>query len=309
MDILSRTPEIILSPKIGVSFKGRYKAMVVEGHGASERIVREFPWADNLVLDSGRDFFFTNALTIAYAAKGTDNTAPNVAQTALGAQVGSRSSDNVGSDVVTSDATTATATITRTIDFADEVSPQNYNEAGWAPSSTGSLFSRVVFASTVTVLAGQRLRLQYAVTSTISPTIVTASTPTITGWTGAGDMRLKDFAGLTESQVGLGNQLGRTAVGAAYSAITFNTWPAAATTSTAGLTTGGASGSAAAYTPGSFQRDLTLVWDVGSNTGTWAGFSFGYASPGSTAWIHKFTTPQVKASTHRVTINYRVALL
>jgi hypothetical protein len=307
MRILLRTPEIELNATAGVSFKGRYKVQVVEGHGTSERIVRELPWMDNLVLNSGKDYFFTTPPSlIAFAAKGTDNTAPAVTQTQLGAQVGARSSTNVGSDTVVADAATATATITRTIDFPDETSPQNYNEAGWAPSNTGALFSRVVFPATVTVLAGQRLRLQYSVTSSLSPTVVTPSSPTITGWDAAGDLRILSWGAASTGFVGL-TAAGRVAVGEAYGAITFNTWPAAATVSGTGLTGNRSpnSTSEAAYTAGTFQRDMTLVWEPGRATGAWAGFAFG----SSNLWVHKFTTPQTKADTHRVTINYRVALL
>jgi hypothetical protein len=305
MRILLRTPEIELNATAGVLFKGRYKVQVVEGRGTSERIVRELPWMDNLVLNSGKNYFFTNDVNlIRYAAKGTDNTAPAVTQTQLGAQVGARSDAAVGPDAVVEDPATATATITRTIDFPDETSPQNYNEAGWSPFDTGPLFSRVVFPATVTVLAGQRLRLQYSVTSSLSPTVVTPSSPTITGWNAAGDLRIRSWSAATTSRVGL-TSAGIAATGRAYAAITFNTWPTAATVSDLTSNPFPNSDSEAAYTPGTFYRDMTLVWDPGWATGEWAGFGFGP----SNLWVHKFTVPQTKADTHRVTINYRVALL
>lgn len=80
-------------------------------------------------------------------------------------------------------------TIRRTFDFSTEASPQNYTELGWSWASTVSelsgntLFSRTLISGgSVTVLAGQQLRVIYDLTLTCSNTGLNTGAITINGW-------------------------------------------------------------------------------------------------------------------------------
>ena len=170
----------------------------------------------NLVVSNGKDMFCNmspmgqNADVFAlhyctrYLARGSGSTPAAAGNTQLEAQIGNRTNIILSGDPYTGvkyTAATGLIQARKTYDSEVETSDQNINEIGIFSDPTGvtSLFARIVLPATVTVLAGQQLRLTYELQITVAPIAETVSSPTITGWTTTGVSRLEGTLPTTTS--------------------------------------------------------------------------------------------------------------
>jgi hypothetical protein len=156
----------------------------------------------NLILDQGLDQIAVTQLMlqqggttapatffpiIRYAAVGTDNTAPAVAQTALGAEIG-RTGSTFASDSFTRPSN-GVYEITRSIEFDFNQANGNLTEWGfsWDSTGPGQLFNRELFRDglgdpeVVTKTDEFKLRLIYTLEIALSPVVMTPGSFTITG--------------------------------------------------------------------------------------------------------------------------------
>lgn len=169
------------------------------------RVVRKHTYdrpVKNLVVSNGKDMFCAYAsydalrLCTAYLGRGSGSTPAAAGNTQLESQIGTRTDTIVAGDPYTGvkyTAATGLIQARKTYDSETESSDQNINEIGIFADQAGaaSMFARIVLPATVTVLTGQQLRLTYELQITVDPITSTASSPTITGWTTAGNSRLE----------------------------------------------------------------------------------------------------------------------
>ena len=161
----------------------------------------------NLVVNSGKDsygikggdyngqYYSNLGRCTAYLARGSGSTAAAAGNTQLEAQIGNRTNQYLSGDPYTGVKYTAASGLIQartTYDSEVEVADRNINEIGLFDSAVGGLmFARIVLPATVTVLTGQQLRLTYELQITVAPIAATVDSPTITGWTTAGQKRLE----------------------------------------------------------------------------------------------------------------------
>lgn len=169
---------------IGIGVQGVAKVQVL----SKGIIVEERPWTKNLVLDQGKNTFFGGSYYAGqlarYCAVGTGTTTPASTDVGLGTEV-KRTGTLLASGTGTARYSDGRVVYTYTHDFAEETVNQNYSELGWSWSASAgdNLFSRVLIdGGTVTVLAGQQLRVVYALTFSVTPYDETAGTLTLAGW-------------------------------------------------------------------------------------------------------------------------------
>ena len=167
----------------------------------------------NLVVSNGKNMFcnmgystqvFALHYCTQYLARGSGSTPAAAGNTQLESQIGNRTNQILSGDPYTGvkyTAATGLIQARKTYDSEVETSDQNINEIGIFRDPTGvtSLFARIVLPATVTVLAGQQLRLTYELQITIGPIAETVSSPTITGWTTTGVSRLEGTLPTTTS--------------------------------------------------------------------------------------------------------------
>ena len=212
---------------IGMKVQGVAKVQVL----SKGIIVEERPWTKNLVLAQGKNRFFggTWAGSLAsYCAVGTGTTTPASTDVGLGAEV-KRTGTLLSSGTGTASYSDGRVVYTYTHDFAEETVNKNYSELGWSwsGSSGNNLFSRVLISGgTVTVLAGQQLRVVYVLTWSVTPYVETAGTLTVAGWpvapatTTAGTMAAFGEGFATMSSSGSISQFG----GASFEPAESTTW-------------------------------------------------------------------------------------
>lgn len=169
---------------IGVKVQGVAKVQVL----SKGIIVEERPWTKNLVLAQGKNAFFSGSYYAGelarYCAVGTGTTPPAATDIALGTEV-KRTGTLLASGTGTARYSDGRVVYSYTHDFTEETVNQNYSELGWSWSGSAgnNLFSRVLISGgTVTVLAGQQLRVVYALTYAVTPYTETASSLTVAGW-------------------------------------------------------------------------------------------------------------------------------
>lgn len=169
---------------IGIGVQGVAKIQVL----SKGIIVEERPWTKNLVLAQGKNTFFGGSYYAGslarYCAVGTGTTTPASTDVGLGAEV-KRTGTLLSSGTGTARYADGRVVYTYTHDFAEETVNQNYSELGWSWSGSAgnNLFSRVLISGgTVTVLAGQQLRVVYVLTWSVTPYVETAGTLTVAGW-------------------------------------------------------------------------------------------------------------------------------
>ena len=169
---------------IGMKVQGVAKVQVL----SKGIIVEERPWTKNLVLAQGKNVFFGGSIWAGslarYCAVGTGTTTPASTDVGLGSEV-NRTGTLIASGTGTEKYSDGRVVYTYTHDFAEETTNQNYTELGWSWSASAgnNLFSRVLISGgTVTVLAGQQLRVVYVLTWSVTPYVETAGTLTVAGW-------------------------------------------------------------------------------------------------------------------------------
>jgi len=347
---------------VGASFGGTWKVAIVN---ASTGAVHH-PFGDkfrhNLILNQGLDLFVGSATyyndssvggataahlvsTLSRAGVGTSTTAAANSQTGIQAGAVYTQTATSGFNHSTTDDTGAgSRTFVRSYDFAPVASPVTYNEAVIEAQrqNIGALYaySRFVFPSGVSLVAGQFLRLSYALKITV-PCIVTPINVTISngGFTGDGTIKLvgtfntifgslnsstavvgdngygwKNFLpfwnGNSTSGTGGNNRLAMLSSAADFPAVGVAPSLALATNSShvppASITTG-------VYTAGSGTRDASYLVAAGnpSATSTLGGLLL-YTDSASnrltSGYLWKFTTPQSKADTKALVLGMRVTI-
>lgn len=170
---------------VGVSVSGRYKIIVL----SKGIIVQERPWARNLILDQGKNYWAGGTGSFAYlvraCAVGTGTTPPAASDTGLQSEAKRTTTYYTASGGCGYSDTGATRKLWRTFDFPIESAGVNYTELGWSYSdSAGSnLFSRALISGgTVSLTAGQSLRVVYELSITVAPASTTTENLSISGW-------------------------------------------------------------------------------------------------------------------------------
>lgn len=225
----------------------------------------------------------------------------------------------------TSNAGTATRTLKRTFDFSAEVSPQNYTELGWSytNSAGNNLFSRVLIAGgTVSVLASQQLRVVYELSVLITPNTARAETAPISGWPVSpatntdGDYiaNAQGFSGTTgglsfvdtngNTSSGAGNQSLEPRGNGTLGLTSGSTLPTFNGSYTEGTITVASSGTLAAYTSGTFYRDVVAVWQASNGNRTDIR-GIKVEDSGSTVAVFVFDQAQTKDNSHLLEITWR----
>lgn len=174
-----------LNNNIGVSVFGRYKVFIL----SKGIIVQERPWAKNLILDQGKNYWAGGTGSFAYLVRacvaGTGTAAPTVYDTGLQAEAKRTMTYYTTAGGCGYSDTGATRKLWRTFDFATETASANYTELGWSPSETAgaNLFSRtLITGGTVSLTAGQSLRVVYELNITVAPASSTTGSLSVSGW-------------------------------------------------------------------------------------------------------------------------------
>lgn len=170
---------------IGVSVSGQYKIFVL----SKGIIVEERPWARNLILDQGKNYWAGGIGSFAYlvraCAVGTGTTTPAASDTGLQSEAKRTTTYYTASGGCGYSDTGATRKMWRTFDFPVESSGVNYAELGWSPidSAGANLFSRTLISGgTVSLTAGQSLRVVYELSVTVAPASTTTENLSVSGW-------------------------------------------------------------------------------------------------------------------------------
>lgn len=170
---------------IGVSVSGRYKIFVL----SKGIIVQERPWANNLILDQGKNYWAGGTGSFAYlvraCAVGTGTTPVTASDTGLQSEAKRTTTYYTASGGCGYSDTGATRKLWRTFDFPTESAGANYSELGWSYSDSAgaNLFSRALISGgTVSLTAGQSLRVVYELSITVAPASTTTENLSISGW-------------------------------------------------------------------------------------------------------------------------------
>ena len=305
-------------PNLGCSIQGRYKIIVL----SKGIIVEERPWANNMILNQGKNLIMSGANSItavtSYCAVGTGSAtvlATDVGLTAEATAVRTNTyltgTGNCGTSYVGQ-----TQTNRRTYDFAVEVSNQNYSELGWSPSSTKTtnLFSKTLISGgTVTVLAGQQLRVVYDLQLVITPTGVQVGNLTVAGWGAVAGTYFYQTTYLFDSIQPSGTAMGLIGFFEPFQTSiccqAYNGTPSFSSMwgSLVGVSPIASllNGSWSTYVTNSFSRTAVFpYWSAASWSSTAVRmFSYGPSSLGYNQFAFIFTSPQTKLNTYRLRPN------
>ncbi len=170
---------------IGVSVSGRYKIFVL----SKGIIVQERPWAKNLILDQGKNYWAGGTGSFAHlfraCAVGTGTTPVTASDTGLQSEAKRTTTHYTASGGCGYSDTGATRKLWRTFDFSTESGNVNYSELGWSYSDSAgaNLFSRALISGgTISLTAGQSLRVVYELSITVAPASTTTENLSISGW-------------------------------------------------------------------------------------------------------------------------------
>lgn len=273
----------------------------------------EFP---NLIVNDGLDLIGSDTIhnISDYCACGTDNTAPAVTQTALGSELARTNTLEGTYTIANSGSSPWYHTLERTFTFAVGAATGTIAEIGFFNTTApGTMFSRALVTTpggtptTITVLSDEQLYVTYTIY--LYPASETVGTGTVTINTVNYDWEM--LPSEIDSASGLSFwsllQTLYPYTGFAYATQTLG----AITEHPAGTTytTYDAGCSLAAYTPGTYYRDATLVWGpTYGNTGSGIGsVSAGKVSgtPGG-GWQMNFdpVIPKTSDDQFELTIRY-----
>jgi hypothetical protein len=288
-----------------------------------------------LKLDSGEEYKitgFTSVTEVAVTgwrgagdAVADEGTVWYVEQTGLASEQKRTATYLTGTGNCGSSAVGPTITMLRTFDFTAEVGPVNYTELGFSNTLTvgNNLFARTLVAGgTVTVLAGQALRVRYELSVTVGPTTPQPGAPAITGWPIApattldGDGQATRFAAAVNiiSEVNTSGATGGAkawdpASAKGLSISTTSSLPAFGTSFSMG-TSAMAAATAASYVSGSFQRKWSGTIAVAAGVGTaWraAVFHIG-GDAGFNTYAFLWDEAQTKDNLHTLTLEFEMVL-
>lgn len=172
-------------PRLGVTIEGRLRWRKVTRSG----LITGEGEQHNLITNAGLDLLAAGALHTmpTYAAVSTDSTPPDVTDTTLASQVGSRTNATGG--------TTPTLTrvsdgryqyqVTREFDFAQ--GNGNLTKWGFSPAATGDMWCMELFRDSggtpvpVTKTSAEKLQLVYTIEAAIAPTTSQEDSLDLTG--------------------------------------------------------------------------------------------------------------------------------
>lgn len=294
------------------TIKGRYKLQVLQGG----IIVSERPWADNMILNQGKDWIMAGtrgfSTSASYCAVGTGTTPVVATDTGLATEAATARTNTylVGVGNCGTTWVGQVGTIRRTFDFGIETSSQNYTELGWSWTGTkaNNLFSRTLISGgTVTVAAEQQLRVVYDLSITCSPTGVQTGNLTVAGWgTPAGTWALQGnmFGEVSSSGSSSGFglfDLSRAPAACFYSGTcvlgSFNSAP-----TLGGVLGSSVSGTWGTYTNGTFTRTVTFPYISAANFASTDIRMLTYSTSGISL-AFRFDSPQTKLNTYRLRPN------
>ena len=367
---------------------GRVKAQVIDKQG---KVVKDFPWQRNLILNSGMNEMAARALNNCwkFAVIGTGNSANKHSSGAITASqsgttvtfsasftnlsVGTTLKWDTGGEIAmvttvtsstsvevdrsqtvsantfasyrtektaldseskradvfgtgdngtTYDNATRTATYRREWEFAEEVANVNYNEVGFSwNTSTANLFSRIVLASTISMLTGQKLRLKYELDVVVGPA-PGASTWNVSGWANSsGTWGAEGFGIIAVRSDGITNtgstaqtftashepaSMLETVLSNGTNAIAF---PASGQhTGDDGATAGleASSNVPATYVVNSFKRSTTSTFDTGTSLASVSSIRIHAEFIRDWALRYLFSTANTKEDTHKLTLTYEL---
>lgn len=164
----------------------RFKAQVLR----RGRVVRETPWASNMILDQGLDAVASTLICdlFTHCAVGSGTTAAAAGQTGLVAELQRSSTYLTGGGSCGSTRDGAVYTHQRVFAFPVESGGVTYSEVGVSSSASAgaNLNTRGLFADgPVPVGEGEQLAVVYQVIVTVAPVTPRAQTPTVSGWASA----------------------------------------------------------------------------------------------------------------------------
>jgi len=165
--------------KVGARMEGRIHYQLVDREG---KIVDEGE-SHNLVLDAGLDLVASHGLgqgIFAYCVVGTGSTAPAATDTGLVAELTRTNTTWQGDSTVRT--SNGVYDISRYFEFTYGAANGNLTEFGFSPNSAAgaNLFSRALFRDgggspkTITKTSSEKLRVNYTLTVTLTPVVMTA---------------------------------------------------------------------------------------------------------------------------------------
>jgi hypothetical protein len=317
--------------ELKTTVSGKYKVSVCR----NGQIVRKpfgDRWLSNLITNAGLDLLMQgtqwSTVISGYCRAGSGVTTPTNSDTQLTSQLKSTNTQFTGGGVGTTigtsnDTTNGAATHTNVFEFSAEVSSVTYNEIGLASTAGptgGTLFTHSLLPSGVNLLSGDNLRLTYAITLSFPATVtpVTVTLAAINGFNISGQLKvvgtfasifgnLPSSGGITASN----DQYLRCALAAAGTLLSTPTvFPAVNTAISPQSPLGnGVTGSLGSYTTGSYTRTQQFIY-VPSNPSTTVSNANGFIvnantlGNGNYGLLHLMTSPQTKANTNTLTINF-----
>lgn len=293
------------------SIKGKYLIQILQGG----IIVQERPWANNMILNQGKDWVMAGtrgfAASFTHCAVGTGTTPVAATDTGLTSEAAASRTATYLTGTGNCGTTWAgqVGTMRRTFDFALETVNQNYSELGWSYTATKStnLFSKTLIAGgTVTVLAGQQLRVVYDVSITCAPTGVQTASLTIAGWgtpTGTWALQAGMFdsiatSGASAGPPGLFEPLYGPSALFHSGTCTLGSFGSAPT----GTILGSVAGTWGTYTLGTFTRSVTFPYLSAISFASTDIRMVSY-TPSSSSLAFRFDSPQTKLNTYRLRPN------
>lgn len=310
----------IIAPPLVIGIKGRYKVELIDA--ATGKVKRKLEF-DNLIVNGGMDALGSGSNVIpntlyAYCGVGTGNTTPANTDTALVAEILPRENNNAGiGDTKTYQSGSPDFIKFVTVrQFATTEANGNLTEIGFFGTPTGgTMFSRQLIKdgvgnpTTLTKTSSDQLRITYEIDVYPPQTDAVFLAQNISGTnydiTGRAQnvSQANCWLNLLTNFNGICN-VNATAVADSLltSALTTRT-----SLSTPAGTTAASSRTNAAYTNGSFQRDITDVWNTATGNGTWV--TVGTPCTAGTTYLFGWglSPSLVKNSTQQLTWNYRVA--
>lgn len=293
------------------SIKGRYKIQILQG-GA---VVSERPWANNMILNQGKDWVLAGTRTFAasftHCAVGTGTTPVAATDTGLTSEAAAARTNTylTGSGNCGTSWVGQVGTMRRTFDFAVETTNQVYTELGWSYTATkaGNLFSKTLISGgSVTVLAEQQLRVVYDVSITCAPTGVQTANLTVAGWgapSGTWALQTRMFAEVATN--GLGGEGGL--FEPAYTERTVYLCSGTCTlgsfrTPPTGQYIAYVNGAWGTYTLGTFTRSVTFPYFSAASIASTDIRMFRY-NVSNPCLAFRFDSPQTKLNTYRLRPN------
>jgi len=312
-----RTCEIELLPK-GPALRGFFTLELID---AKSKLIKQVLRFENLITDAGLNAINGTTLRVVdmttYFGVGTGSTAPDVAQTDLitPAAVSPRSNttvsgfaDESGFDAV------GFAWWRRTRSFSESQGNGNLAEVGaFSAASAGTMFSRQLIKdalgvpTTLVKTSADILRITYEVR--LYPPADLDTTIDISGTSYDIRVRAQSQSSGSNTWAALVQILGTSNLYTATppAGVESNAQAAVSTFPSTGTSSSFSSATQAAYTGGTFYRDLTYIAEPGSsNFTTGIGTIVPWLSTQGRQWAIYFTSTKVpKLNTQRLTLNFR----